>query len=142
MKPSRTVRSASQPKGFALVSAIFLLMVLVALGAFMLTFSNTQQVSSAQDIQGSRALAAARGGMQWAIGSLKYSPPAAATPCWSPAATLTLDGFTVSVSCTANAYAEDADSKTIYWIESTASSGGTVGGISYTERQISGFVEF
>ena len=50
--------------GFAIVSAIFLLVVLAALGAFMLTFSTVQHATSAQDIQGSRAYWAARAGLQ------------------------------------------------------------------------------
>ena len=49
-------------QGFAAIAAVFLVVVLAALGAFMVTFSNTQQLTSAQDVQGSRAYWAARGG--------------------------------------------------------------------------------
>jgi len=124
--------------GFALASAIFLLVILAALGAFMLTFSNTQQLTSAQDIQGSRAYWAAKGGIQWAVSRLQ--PPATACPAASTF--LTLDGFTVTVTCNANTYTEGTDSKTIYWVESKAISGGAVGGVGYTERVLNAFVEF
>jgi len=48
-------RPAHRQHGFAAIAAIFLVVVLAALGAFMVTYSNTQQLTSAQDIQGSRA---------------------------------------------------------------------------------------
>ena len=67
MKPSEcTVRR--QHAGFAIVSAIFLLVALALLGAYMVSFSNTQHITSAQDVQGSRAYWAAKGGLQWAAG--------------------------------------------------------------------------
>ena len=56
--------------GFAAIAAIFLVVVLAALGGFMMIFSNTQQLTSAQDFQGSRAYWAARGGLEWAIASV------------------------------------------------------------------------
>jgi MSHA biogenesis protein MshP len=135
MRNKRLLRPQS---GFAIVSAIFLLVTLAALGAFMLTFSNTQQLTSAQDIQGSRAYWAAKGGIQWAVSRLQ--PPAVACPAAST--TLALDGFTVIVTCNANAYIEGAVPRTIYWVESIASSGGVVGNTGYVERAVSAFVEF
>lgn len=123
--------------GFALVSAIFLLVILAALGAFMLTFSNTQHMTSAQDIQGSRAYWAAKGGIQWAADRIK-----AASACPASPTLLTLDGSSVSVTCAQNTYLEGTDNKIVYWVESTATSGGSVGNIGYTERVISAFIEF
>lgn len=132
----------AQPRlqcGFALVTAIFLLLVLAALGAFMLTFSSTQHQDSAMDVQGSRTYWAAKGGIQWAVSRLQ--PPA--TACPAPSSTLTLDGFTVTVNCASNPYAEGTDTKTIFWVESTASpQGSSVGNLGYTERVLSAFIEF
>jgi len=45
--------------GFAIVSAIFLLVVLAALGAFMVTFSTTQHTAAATDLEGTHAYQAA-----------------------------------------------------------------------------------
>jgi Tfp pilus assembly protein PilX len=67
----------SMQSGFLLVTAIFLLVVLAALGAFILTISGTQQTSSALDVQGSRAYQAARAGIEWASYQLLITPPAA-----------------------------------------------------------------
>ena len=120
------------------MAAIFLLVVLAALGAFMLTFSNTQQMTSAQDVQGSRAYWAAKAGIQWA--AAKLQPPAVACP--APSTTFVLDGLTVTVSCKSNAYTEGADNKIIYWVESTAVTGGNVGSIGYIERSLNALIEF
>lgn len=51
-------------RGFAIVSAIFILVVLAALGAFVVSVSTTQQVGSALDVQGVRAYQAARAGLE------------------------------------------------------------------------------
>ena len=53
-------------KGFSLVTAIFLLVVLATLGTLMVTFFSAQQQSSALDVMGTRAYQAARVGVEWA----------------------------------------------------------------------------
>ena len=136
-----TVRASNllgKQRGFAIVAGIFLLVIMAALGAFMLTFSNTQQLTSAQDVQGSRTYWAAKAGIQWAASKLQ--PPAVACPAAS--STLSLDGFTVTVTCTANTYTEGTDTKIIYWVESKATSGGAVGSLGYTERSLNALMEF
>ena len=54
-------------RGFAIVSAIFLIVILAGLGVAMLVFSNNQQAASAYDVMGSRAYQAARTGIEWAL---------------------------------------------------------------------------
>jgi len=148
MRPQRPRFLLRTQRGFAIVAAIFLLVLLSALGAFMLTMSNTQHLTSAQDIQGTRAYWAAKGGMQWAVASI-----GAAAACPLPAnSSFGLDGYAVTVVCQSVVYIEGEDdpstllqnesSKTIYWVVSTATSGGAVGSIGYTERAINAFVEF
>ena len=51
--------------GFAMVSAIFILVALAALGAFIATVSSTQHVGSALDVDGARAYQGARAGIEW-----------------------------------------------------------------------------
>lgn len=130
--------------GFAAVAAIFLVVILAAMGGFMLTFSNTQQLTAAQDLQGTRALWAARAGLEWGVASVascasfpeaskKALPEASATPA-------TFDGgFTVAVGCTDRAYTEGSTIH-IYTITSTASTG-PVGSIGYVERSMTATVE-
>jgi MSHA biogenesis protein MshP len=52
--------------GFALVLAVFVITVLAALGAYILTVSGVQHQTSVLTLQQTRALNAARSGVQWA----------------------------------------------------------------------------
>lgn len=123
--------------GFAAMAAIFLLVVLAALGAYMLTFSNTQQLNSAQDVQGSRAYWAARAGLAWGLGSVAVSSAA----CPVPPAPFIVDGFTLTVTCNRQAYGEGASTVTIFSFDATASGGGAVGAVGHVERSVSVSVE-
>ena len=122
-------------QGFAAMAAIFLVVILAALGAFMVTFSNTQQLTSAQDLQGSRAYWAARAGLEWGIASV--GPACAAT-------TLTIDTFTVVVTCTLQTYTEAAAAPNVNIFQLTSvahSTGGTVGSVGFVERSVSASME-
>ena len=120
--------------GFAAIAAIFLLVVLAALGGFMLTFSNTQQLTSAQDIQGSRAYWAARGGLEWGIAGATAVCPVSPT-------VLTVDTFSVTVSCASQAYSEGAETVNILRLTSVAATAAAVGSVGYVERSVSATVE-
>lgn len=54
-------------RGFAIVSAIFLLVVLAALGGFIATVATTQHLGSALDVQGAQVFYAARAGTEWGL---------------------------------------------------------------------------
>lgn len=129
--------AAVRQGGFAIVSAIFLLVALAALGAVMVTFSNTQHLTSAQDVQGSRAYWAAKGGVQWAAASIVA---AGACPA-SPIPLALAAGFAVVVTCQSNAYVDGATPRTVYWITATASAGGPIGSATYVEREVQALIE-
>ncbi len=92
--------------GIALVSAIFLIVVLAGLGAIMLTVSGLQHTSSARDVMGTKAYHAARAGIEWgAYRVLRQAAalgagdcPALSTPIPLPAGS-DLTGLTVTVQC-------------------------------------------
>ena len=54
-------------KGFTIVQAIFVLVVLGMLGAYMVTMSTVQQATSTQALMQARAYQAARAGLEWGI---------------------------------------------------------------------------
>ncbi len=126
-------------RGFVLMSAIFLVVVLAALGAFMVTFSNTQHLTSALDIQGSRAYWAARTGVEWAVS--RIAAPAAPV-CPASPTLFNVDDFSLVVECSSHGYNEGGITKTVFSITSGASSGGNVGSLGYIERSISATIEF
>ncbi len=89
-----------RPDGFAIVSAIFILVVLAALGAFILNISAQQQIGAALDVQGARAYQAARAGVEWGLYQQLQGGVACPTGSFVPPAA-TLAEFTVSVTCVA-----------------------------------------
>lgn len=130
----------SKFRGFALPSAIFLLVILSLLGAFMVSLSTSQSITSAQDVQGARAYRAARAGIERALFSLQ--PPA--TTCGAVPASLTIDGFSVAINCTTPnpPHDEGGVSKYIFRVTATATAGGSIGNIAYVERAVNTFIEF
>ena len=133
--------------GFAAIAALVVLVLLAALGSFLLTISNTAHLTSAQDIQGSRAYWAARGGLEWAIASVEASAPVA--PAVSPPATcpvaaapVALDGFALVVTCLGQAYSEAGATVRMFRLTSVAStSGAAVGSPGFIERSVSASME-
>lgn len=132
-------------RGFAAVAAIFLVVILAALGGFMVSFSNTQQITSAQDLQGSRAYWAARAGLEWTIGAVVASAPV--PPATTPAATCpvsappaSIDGFGLTITCDRQLYTEGTKSVYIFRISSVAATG-SVGTIGRIERSVSASLE-
>jgi MSHA biogenesis protein MshP len=143
-------------QGFAIVAAIFLVVILSMLGAFMVSITNTQHLTSAQDLQGARAYRAARMGMEWAATSLCngnncISPQVTVCPAGTSLATPTPldiapDGFTVTVTCEMNTYQEAGPlgdiPRYIFKITSTATNSASVGSIGKIERSFTAFMEF
>jgi MSHA biogenesis protein MshP len=130
-------------RGFAAIAAIFLVVILAALGGFMLTFSNSQQLTSAQDVQGTRAYWAARAGLEWAVVALPATPALCASPVVAPPTPI--EGFTIVVNCTSATYADAGAASgvsptTIFQSTVTASKGG-VGSIGFIERSVSASIE-
>lgn len=113
------MRPATQ-QGFSIIAAIFILVVLAALGAFMVTIYTNQQIGFAMDVQGSRAYQAARSGIEWGVFKVQwtaayrfgYTALGVATDpdlrsCGGgsgsftfPASATTLSDYTVTVTCT------------------------------------------
>lgn len=129
MKPLRRCQ-----KGFAAIAAIFLIVVLAALGSYMVAFSNTQQLTSAQDMQGTRAYWAARAGLEWGLSSV------AAGACPASPHNLTVQGFAVAVTCSRDQFPEGGATINILRLESNASSGSS-GTLGFVERSLAATLE-
>ncbi len=125
-------------RGFSLISAIFLLVVIAALGTFAMTLSTTQHQGAALDVSGARAYQAARAGIEWGAYQILQGGGACAASTPLPALGGTLAGFGVVVACTSAAYNEVNASTgvvTVYNLTSTATQG-VLGTPNYVERQI------
>jgi MSHA biogenesis protein MshP len=100
----RCRRTARADTGFTLVSMLFILVVLAALGAALAGISMRQHMGSAADLDGARALQGARAGLEWAAFEVLRNPPppAAAPACFATTSfsVAGLNGITITVSCT------------------------------------------
>lgn len=135
--------------GFALILALFLLVSLAAIGAYLLTISTGQVEAGVQDEQGSRAYQAARAGIEWGAFQVLRNPAgsfattncnAAGTPSQAIALTGGLAGFRAEVSCQVyGPETEGAASVTVYRVTSTGCNSNPCGsglGPTYVERQL------
>ncbi len=141
-------------RGFSIVTAIFLIVVLAALGVFIVSVTGIQQSSLALDVQGVRAYQAARAGIEWgayqvldpnntlnpATCSPVVMPTCPASPTNLSSLAGSLSPFTVTVTCTATSTTEGNREIRVYEIIATACnqppcpSGAPASG--YVERRI------
>lgn len=104
-QPSSLLRAAE--RGFSIVTAVFLVVILALLGVFIVSITGLQQSSQSLDVQGVRAYQAARAGIEWGayqvldpnntLGAGLPSCPASPTHLSGLAGSLS--AFTVTVTC-------------------------------------------
>lgn len=153
---NREPNNAADPaqRGFSIMTAVFLIVVLGLLGAYMLAITGLQQSSEQIDLQGVRAYQAARAGIEWAAfqvldpnntqnaanctsgpGSTPIMPSCPTSPTTLPALAGSLSPFTVTVTCGATAATEGNREIRVFAIASTAATG-TAGTPGYVNRQV------
>jgi MSHA biogenesis protein MshP len=130
----------------SLITAIFLLLILAALGAFIVSFGAVQQADAALDAQGSRAYHAARTGLEW--GAYQAIVPAVPVCAAQTALALPAAQFgpftTVTVVCTATPHTEGVSlPKILYALTANACNEPAAGicpnpapGPNYVEREL------
>ena len=120
-------------RAFSLVPALFLIVVLAALGAAAVKIGGVQQQTVSLSMQASRAFSAAESGIEWAA----YEALANGN-CGSATLPLTeggLTGFTIDTSCSSSSHAEGSGTVQVFVIESFAHSG-VYGRPDYVSRRI------
>lgn len=138
-------RDSARRRGFAIVSALFIIVALAALGTFIAVVSSTQQKGAVLDEDGSRAYFAARSGIEW--GAANAFNASGCLPTYTLATTV--NGMTVTVGCTtvASGNTTEAGLGTIYRIVATACNFPAAGacpgaaGPNYVERRLEALVE-
>ena len=135
-----------QQRGVGLVAALFLLVVIGGLIAFLLRLSGLQHSTAALDLQGARAFQSARAGIEWGVYRALQDSSCAASESFGLAGDLS--DFTVTVQCIDTPYTEvDATVKHVYSIVATACNRPAAGacpgagGQFYVERQLQALVD-
>lgn len=131
--------------GFSVLTALFLLLVMSALGVFMLHVSNAQQIAGVLDLNRARAYWAAKAGIEYGLYQLLQDGAACASPMANLAfADGSLDAFAASVACSAEGpFTDGGVGVTVYKLVSTACNHPVAGGcpgnaaaLDYAERQL------
>jgi MSHA biogenesis protein MshP len=122
-------------QGFALIPALFLIVVLGALALVAIRVGSGQQQTVIMGLQEQRALAAAQSGIEWGAYQSENGSCAASTTLNLTEAALS--GFTVTVTCSATTFVNGAASSTAYVLKSTATTG-SYGQPGYVQRVVSG----
>lgn len=120
MTRSTTMAGHRRPAGFALVPALFLIVVLAALAAFGVRIYGASQQTVTLSLAGARALAAARAGIEWGAARAIDGDCSAGELALTEGA---LADFTVSVSCSASNFDEAGVGVVVYDVEAIATQG-------------------
>jgi MSHA biogenesis protein MshP len=88
-----------QHAGFSIVAALFLIVVLAALGAFAVRVGAAGEHEASLDLMQSRALAAARSGIEFGVHQALVAAPSSCADVTFALTQSALAGFTVDVRC-------------------------------------------
>ncbi|WP_104429281.1 pilus assembly PilX family protein [Methylobacter tundripaludum] len=130
-------------RGFSLIMAIFLIVVLGGIAVFIGRVSTMQHQSSALDEEGAMAYQAARSGIEWGVyQAIVVSSCVASTsftlPLIVPTTPVSTVNYTVTVTCTRTPATEGSTVINMYQITATAINAGV--GRFFVERQLTATV--
>lgn len=114
-------------KGFTLIQAVFILVVLGLLGMVMVRLIGVQTSTGVLALQGARAYHAARSGLEWGA--------AQANAGESCSGNMMVDNFGVTVSCSSESFTEGSIGPySVYRIQAVAEHG-SYGSVDYISRR-------
>lgn len=122
-------RAATSQSGFAIVSSIFLIVVLAALGVYMVTLSGVEHATSSQTLTASRVYYGAKAGLEWGIHGAIAADGSCAASTSFPLTGTGLNGISVTVTCNSTTHAG------VFYITSQATYG-TYGTLDYSQRRM------
>lgn len=126
-------------KGFTIVAAVFVLIILGLLSSFIIGLSATTGSTTTAAIASANAYFASVSGIEWGINKTLEVAPSEVVEC-PPTTTLnltqgSLNGFRVQVSCTQEPFTENPLKLKIHTLASK-SEYSTIGSKDYTSREI------
>jgi MSHA biogenesis protein MshP len=130
--------STDRSRGFAMITALFLVVALAIVGTAVTVVSVAQQRTQASDVLGAQAYQAARAGVEYGLYQTLRVSGCTGAP-WNLTPTQWNGRFRVNITCTQSDQVENSVQSRLYEIVATACSGPTcpgTGGASYIERQL------
>lgn len=131
-----TAQSSTKQHGFTLVAALFLIVVLAALGIAIVTISGVQRQSVNLSLKETQAYFAARSGLEYASWYATQNPAAGCTNASLTPGSYQLTGMTITVTCAGSStHTENGSTFYVYSYTSVASYG-TYGQPDYVSRTL------
>jgi MSHA biogenesis protein MshP len=132
------IKLGGTERGFSLVAAMFLLVVLAGLAVFAVRIGTLQGQGVTEGLRAAQAFQAARSGVEWAAYRalpLNGGVCASATLGLSEGGTA---GFTVSVSCSVSLHTEGTSPpvQVSVWVFDVRAEAGVFGGPDYVSRRL------
>jgi len=118
--------------GFSLITAIFLLVVVAALVAYVTNIRVVQQTTLLYGVQGARATQAARSGVEWGIYQSIVNGSCVGSTNFSDAV---FAGFNIEVRCGQTTHIEGITPIDTFQLTAIASTG-SYGSLDYVQRRI------
>jgi MSHA biogenesis protein MshP len=113
---------APRQAGFALVAAMFVMIIIAMVIAAMMRMAGNQHGTNSLAIQQARAYQSARAGLDWAIAqAVGAGSCVGSTPINMAGSSLA--EFTVTVTCNASTYSDNGAALNIYRLTATAQNG-------------------
>ena len=118
-------------KGMALPAVIFLMVIVTLLIGYMSRIVSSQTAATNLELLGTQAYWAAQSANEWAAHQINAS-----SSCPTAPSNFTINGFAISVSCTATAYIEGTTSGAIYQVSARAVLGSSPANPDYVSRTV------
>lgn len=131
----KRINSQIKNNGFALISAVFILVILSLVGTYIINLAAVQTMTATYSLQGTRAYYAAKSGLEWGVYQVvnnANSCPAATTLNFTQGG---LNNFNVQVSCNLSNYIEGSTNYNVFRI-TAFSQQGSYGSTDYTSRKL------
>ncbi len=125
------MKPRSRSHGAALMTAIFLIVVLLGVGLAMANLSNVAHDTTSKANLSAKVFLGAKAGLEWGI---QQAIAGSSCVAGSPALGGSLSDVTVSVTC-AEQKQGAASGQSVFYIVATATTG-TVGNLNYAERRM------
>jgi MSHA biogenesis protein MshP len=122
-------------RGMALMTMIFLLVVIGSSLTFMARLSQQQNTTNNLAVMGARAKWAAMAGLNWAAYKIDQTPDCPTSPTSFTLSEKDLNNFTLTITCTENNYVEGASNVSIFLVVSRAEYG-SLGDPDYAFREL------
>jgi MSHA biogenesis protein MshP len=126
--------------GFSIIAAIFLVVVLGALGVYMVSITHVQHLTTAHSLQGSKAYQAAKAGIEWGIYRATNDGGCGAFPNTINYSSGGLAGYQVTINCSVTNHQEQSSTFNVFELSAAADSGNAFGTLGYAARTISASV--